>query len=70
MPAIIFLCSSTRTACGRSVLDRTGRAPPQAELHKAFENLPPMFETDAETLQGQPELLAHIAQLRAAYDEG
>jgi hypothetical protein len=29
-----------------------------------------MFETDAETLRGQPELLAHIAQQRAAYEEG
>ena len=66
---VLSYSSSTRRSCWCSILDSTGPALPQAELQKAFENLPPMFETDAETLRGQPELLAHIAQLRAAYDE-
>ena len=42
----------------------------QAELLREFENLPPVFETDAETLRGQPELLAYIAQLRVAHEQG
>ena len=38
----------------------------QAALLKEFENLPLMFETDAETLKGHAELMNHITKLIGA----